>query len=258
MTYRLACGRTGLILLALHIPLAAAVPRQAADDSRSAQVDALFAMWDKAGSQSAYSNANCVVLAELIQRATGKSLATLSQERLFAPLKMQSTRYGASANGDPADLANSYLPSAPGQFVPVPRALQTFGDGNLLTTVRDLARWDENFYANRVGGKALVQLMRTAATLTNGERVPYGFGLMLGEYRGVPMESHGGSYHGFRTELVRFPQQHFSVSVLCNVATANASALATQVADIYLADVLQARLSGPTSPWRNTSGTRRR
>ena len=180
-----------------------------------------------------------MLLAELIQRATGKSLATLAQQRVFAPLKMQSTRYAGALKDDPANLASSYMPTAPGQFVPVPRNIQAVGDGNLLTTVRDLALWDENFYTNRVGGKALAQMMRKPATLTSGKQVPYGLGLMFDHYRGVATEHHGGSFHGFRTELLRFPQQHFSVSVLCNVASANASGLAAQVADIYLADVLQ-------------------
>jgi hypothetical protein len=152
---------------------------------------------------------------------------------------MKSTRFGGNTQDDPPTLANSYAPSAPGKFVPITRASQSVGDGNLLTTVRDLALWDENFYTNRVGGKALAQMMRTSATLNNGQKIPYGFGLMFGDYRGQPTETHGGSYHGFRTELLRFPQQHFSVSVLCNVMSANASALAAQVADIYLADVLQ-------------------
>jgi Beta-lactamase len=191
------------------------------------------------GSESAYSNSNYVVLAELIQRTTGKSLAALAQERIFSPLKMRSTRFGGNLQDDPASLANSYAPAAPGKFAAITRASQSVGDGNLLTTVRDLALWDENFYTNRVGGKALTQMMRTPATLNSGQKIPYGFGLMFGDYRGQPTETHGGSYHGFRTELLRFPQQHFSVSVLCNVASANASALAAQVADIYLADVLQ-------------------
>jgi CubicO group peptidase (beta-lactamase class C family) len=191
------------------------------------------------GSESAYSNSNYVVLAELVQRAAGKSLAALAQERIFSPLKMGSTRYAGRVQDDPTTLANSYVPSAPGTFVPITRASQSVGDGNLLTTVRDLTLWDENFYTNRVGGAGLTQMMRAPATLTNGQKVPYGFGLMFGDYRGLPTEAHGGSYHGFRTELLRFPQQHFSVAVLCNVASANASALAAQVADLYLADVLQ-------------------
>jgi CubicO group peptidase (beta-lactamase class C family) len=191
------------------------------------------------GSESAYSNSNYVVLAELVQRTTEKSLAALAQERIFSPLKMSSTRYAGRLQDDPVDLANSYAPSAPGKFVAITRASQSVGDGNLLTTVRDLALWDENFYSNRVGGEVLARMMRTPATLTNGQNVPYGFGLMFGNYRGLPTEAHGGSYHGFRSELLRFPQQHFSVAVLCNVASANASALAAQVADLYLAAVLQ-------------------
>jgi hypothetical protein len=193
------------------------------------------------GSESAYSNSNYVVLAELVQRVTGQSLADFSHEQIFVPLKMRSTRYAGILSEDPPNLANSYFPGAPGQFTPVTRTSQSVGDGNLLTTVRDLARWDENFYTEQVGGKELARLMRAPATLTSGEHVPYGFGLMFDQYRGQPTEAHGGSYHGFRTELLRFPRQHFSVSVLCNVATANASGLAAQVADIYLADSLQPR-----------------
>jgi CubicO group peptidase (beta-lactamase class C family) len=200
------------------------------------------------GSESAYSNSNYVVLAELVRTVSGTSLAQFSQAHIFAPLKMQATRYAGSLSEDPATLAISYLPATAGGFAPVARASQSVGDGNLLTTVRDLARWDENFYSNRVGGMALAKLMRKPATLSNGEQVPYGFGLMFSEYRGEATEAHGGSYHGFRTELLRFPRQHFSVSVLCNVATANASGLAAQVADIYLADVLQARAAAAAPP----------
>jgi CubicO group peptidase (beta-lactamase class C family) len=191
------------------------------------------------GSESVYSNSNYVVLAELVQRIQGKSLAALARERIFSPLKMRSTRFGGNLRDDPPNLANSYFPAAPGKFVSITRASQTVGDGNLLTPGRDLALWDENFYSNRVGGKALAEMMRTPATLTTSKQAPYGFGLMFGDYRGAPTEAHGGSYHGFRTELLRFPRQHFSVAVLCNVASANASALAAQIADIYLADVLQ-------------------
>ena len=193
------------------------------------------------GSQFAYSNSNYVVLAELVQRASGRPLAALARQRIFAPLKMQSTRYAGALKDDPPNLANSYAPSGPGQFMPVPRNIQSVGDGNLLTTVHDLALWDENFYSNRVGGKTLARMMRTTATLSGGKPTSYGLGLMFDTYRGLATEHHGGSFHGFRTELLRFPQQHFAVSVLCNVASANASGLAAQVADIYLSDTLQPR-----------------
>jgi hypothetical protein len=49
---------------------------------------------------------------------------------------------------------------------------------------------------------------------------------------------HGGSDAGYRADLLRFPEQHFSVACLCNT-TVNPGQLARQVADLYLAKELK-------------------
>ena len=49
---------------------------------------------------------------------------------------------------------------------------------------------------------------------------------------------HGGDA-GFRTELLRFPDEHFSVITLCNAGEADAAGLAYRVADVYLASHLK-------------------
>ena len=41
--------------------------------------------------------------------------------------------------------------------------------------------------------------------------------------------SHGGAWGGYRAELLRFPDQHFSVTCLCNVASAGPTRRAHQV-----------------------------
>ena len=46
---------------------------------------------------------------------------------------------------------------------------------------------------------------------------------------------------GYRAELLRFPEQSFSVFCLCNLASADPSRLANQVAEVFLEDVLQER-----------------
>ena len=51
------------------------------------------------------------------------------------------------------------------------------------------------------------------------------------------MISHGGAFVGFRAQMIRFPEQHFSVIVLANLSTINPTKLAKRVADIYLADL---------------------
>ena len=65
----------------------------------------------------------------------------------------------------------------------------------------------------------------------------YAFGLSIETYRGLPMISHGGSFVGYRAEMIRFPEQSFSVAVLCNRSDGGPSAKARQVADHYLADL---------------------
>jgi hypothetical protein len=59
--------------------------------------------------------------------------------------------------------------------------------------------------------------------------------LEIGKYRGLRTVDHGGADAGYRSDLVRFPDQHFSVACLCNKGETNPSGLARRVADIYLA-----------------------
>jgi len=64
-------------------------------------------------------------------------------------------------------------------------------------------------------------------------------GLDLGNYRGLPIVEHDGALFGYRTALLRFPGEKFTVICLCNVASAVPENLARKVADLYLADKLQ-------------------
>ena len=60
-------------------------------------------------------------------------------------------------------------------------------------------------------------------------------------YRGLATVRHGGSWGGYRAELLRFPEQHFSVVCLCNRGDSNPGKRAEQVADIYLASLLKSK-----------------
>jgi hypothetical protein len=64
--------------------------------------------------------------------------------------------------------------------------------------------------------------------------------------------AHGGAWAGYRAELIRFPDERFSVACLCNLGSSNPSGLATQVAEIYLSDRLKpenaSASSAPSSP----------
>ena len=72
--------------------------------------------------------------------------------------------------------------------------------------------------------------------LNSGKELDYAFGLVHGKYRGLPTIGHGGADAGYRADLIRFPDQHFSVACLCNKGEINPGGLTHKVADIYLAD----------------------
>jgi hypothetical protein len=60
------------------------------------------------------------------------------------------------------------------------------------------------------------------------------------EYRGLNIVEHGGDLAGYQAEDLWFPQERFSVVVLCNSEYAIAHQFARQIADIYLAARLKA------------------
>jgi hypothetical protein len=76
--------------------------------------------------------------------------------------------------------------------------------------------------------------MLTDGTLTSGKQVSYGLGLHMSTYRGLSTISHNGAVLGYRTAVVRFPDQRFTVVCLCNVSSAAATTLAYRVADVLL------------------------
>ena len=201
------------------------------------------------GAQWSYSNSNYVLLAELVGRAAGKPIRQFAQDAMFAPLGMTSTHFHDDNTMIVPRRAVGYAPSGPDSFRVVATTYALVGDGGLLTTVRDLVKWDENFYDNKLGGgAALIAKVTTPGKLANGMPHQYAFGLTPGMYRGLPIVQHGGSFIGFRAQLLRFPTEHVSVAVLCNAATANAEGLAQQVADNYLAGRLEAAPAPPVPP----------
>src|SRR6266852_1343205 len=115
------------------------------------------------------------------------------------------------------------------------------GDGAVHTSVEDLLKWDENFYSGQIGGKAFLAEIQEQGKLNSGKVLDYAKGLRIADYRGLRTVSHGGSWGGYRAELLRFPEQHFSVVCLCNLGSARPSNRAQRVADIYLAGVMQPR-----------------
>jgi CubicO group peptidase (beta-lactamase class C family) len=192
------------------------------------------------GEEHLYSNTGYNMLSLIVKRASGKSLRDFAAERIFGPLGMTHTQYNDLHTRIIPNRAQGYSRPKGGVWGIDMSDWEQTGDGAVNTTIEDLQLWDENFYDGKVGGKKLIEAMHQTGVLNNGKKLQYASAIYVSTYRGLKSVAHGGSWAGFRAQLMRFPDQHFSVACLCNNGgTANPSRLAQKVAEVYLGDLMK-------------------
>lgn len=192
------------------------------------------------GSEFEYSNTGYTLLGLIVERVSGKSLAAFSKERIFGPLGMKNTFFHEQHSTLVAGRAQSYQPLPGVGYEGVALSYSTVGPSSLFTTADDLVLWDRNFDDARIGGKPLLAQMQTPAKLNDGTAIDYGDGLFAGNYRGLRNIDHSGADAGFRSYLLRFPDQHVTVVIVGNGADIQATRLGERIADIYLDGQLDA------------------
>jgi len=193
-----------------------------------------------AGDEFVYSNSNYFLLGVVIKRATGKSLAEFAAANIFQPLGMKHSFFYDDKGTVVPNRVAAYDPGKDGKFrVDWSTTYDIVGGGGLMSNVDDLLLWDKAFYSKILGKGKLIPQLETHGILNNGHQINYGMGLWLGEYRGLKIVEHSGGTFGYRTELLRFPDQRFSVIALCNVANADVEGLAREISDLYLAQQLK-------------------
>jgi CubicO group peptidase (beta-lactamase class C family) len=202
----------------------------------------------KPGEKFLYSNTGFTLLAVIVSRVSGMSFREFTTENIFAPLGMTHTHFRDDHEEIIKHDALGYEQAGPGKpFRMNLTNFDTAGATSLHTTVEDLQLWDENFYHPRVGGPGIIERMLHRDKLNNGVLQHYASGLEIGAYRGLPTVDHSGGDAGYRSDMTRFPEQHFSASVLCNFADTDPSGLVRKVADIVLAKDFKAPQSAPAA-----------
>jgi len=194
----------------------------------------------KPGEKHVYCNTGYTLMAIIVKRVSGISFREFTTKNIFEPLGMTHTFFRDDHAVIVKNNAYGYESKKGGPFRLGLTNFDTAGATSLHTTVEDLALWDDNFYHPRVGGPSFPEQMLQRGKLNNGEALDYAFGLVVGKYKGLSTVDHGGADAGYRSDMTRFPEQHFSVAVLCNYAETNPSSLVRSVADIYLAQNLKA------------------
>ena len=190
------------------------------------------------GAEFLYSNTGYNLLAEIVERVTGDSFREWTDTHIFKPLDMTNSHFHDDHQMILKNRAYSYQAVENGGFKHAVNNTTALGSSSLYSTVEDLAKWILNFDNIQIGEQTVIEQMHQRGVLNDGEQIDYALGLNIGEYRGLKTVGHSGSWRGFRSHLIRFPDQKFGVVILCNLDTFNPLSLAEKVADLYLADIL--------------------
>ncbi|MEE2636728.1 MAG: serine hydrolase domain-containing protein [Acidobacteriota bacterium] len=185
------------------------------------------------GEQYLYSNTGYFLMAQLVERATGRSLRQYAHEKFFAPLSMRHTHFHDDRDEIVEARVAAYAAGDDGFIVNWSSSFDQVGSGGLLSTIEDLVAWDQSYYDDRLGA-GFWDALQERGVLSSGQTLSYAFGLTIDEYGRHRRVQHGGSMFGYRAQLSRFPDVQLTVAVLCNLAGADPGARANQVEDLFL------------------------
>ena len=209
------------------------------------------------GTEYTYSNTGYSLLAEMIQRVTGQTLAEWAKDNLFSPLGMHDSRFLSDINEVVPKRANGYSLVNPREMIRQPNNLVAMGSSSFLTTAEDMGLWLANFDSMKVGGDAVGDLMTVRGRSNDGDELGYGLGIGHGNYRGLRRLEHGGSSGGFRSHFLRFPDQQFSVCVMSNQGNFDPASFAYLIAKLYLGETLKEESAAPVQAKEKSSPRRK-
>jgi CubicO group peptidase (beta-lactamase class C family) len=186
------------------------------------------------GAEFRYNSTGYFLLSLIAERVSGSPFRRLMSERVFGPLGMTRSVVKADVDQVVDGLATGYWGHDSAALLVARPPFSWTGATGVVTTIRDLAKWDANWYTPLVGTRALRDSMSAPGRLSDGTVIGYGLGQFLGSHRGRRTISHAGSDPGFKADFIRFPEDSLTITVLCNAFDIAPTPLALRVADLYL------------------------
>lgn len=201
------------------------------------------------GTKWEYSNTNYWVLGKVVARVSGMSYEDYVREHIFKPVGM--TRSGfVSDESTFDDFAIPYWQGAKndGPTQPAPTMVESWpaGAGAIVSTVGDLALWDNALANGKVVSRDDYVMMSSPGHLTNGKATDYGMGLGMGARDGHQRVGHDGGTMGSLSVNGTYPNDRLDILVLENNVRGQPQAVESAVLETMYPDALAAaRKSAP-------------
>jgi CubicO group peptidase (beta-lactamase class C family) len=207
---------------------------------RIVQIAASFPLNFAPGKKWAYSNTGYVLLGMVIEKVTGKPFSAFLAERMFQPLAMAATQH-YEPGGIVSNRAVGYLWLAPGGLGNAEMfkyMMSNRGDGGILSTVGDLAKWETALSSGRLLNSNNLEAMWSPARLTDGSACNYGLGWFLKNVNGHRHVFHPGGSAGAATIISRYPDDHLTTILLANGGGAYPEGLDLGIARILIPELM--------------------
>lgn len=181
------------------------------------------------GTQYSYSNGNWRILEWIIEAVTGTTLPALLRARVFDPLGMNDTGWGADTGAALPGDTRGYRRVGSHWKPEVTRACWS-GDAALLTTLDDYLKWEAAMLLPDSSGLPCADQLALPLLHPDGAPGTYAFGINAWQQGGREMHWHSGALRGWRMVQLRFPQDRAAIVVMIN-RTENPMPIALKVAE---------------------------
>jgi CubicO group peptidase (beta-lactamase class C family) len=174
------------------------------------------------GEKYEYSNTGYLLLASVVERASGVPFKNFLHQNIFDKLGMSSSifPFGKKEFDEMANRVRGYNRKKDGEYVDndyIDFDYDVFGDGGVFSNVIDLFKWNEALATEKLVTKDTIQEAYKPYVLNDGSVGDYGFGWSVSEVDANKIVEHSGSWIGFRTYILRDITNNHCVIVLTNL-----------------------------------------
>jgi CubicO group peptidase (beta-lactamase class C family) len=163
------------------------------------------------GTSWSYNNGGYVLLAQIVERASGLTFAGFLRERIFLPVGMNDTLLRALDTDLVPNSATLHVPCAAGGYMRGVFGVPIGGEGGIVSTVDDMLVWLAHMSDPVVGTKETWAAMHTPMA-THG----YGLGLTMDGHRGLDTVHHAGAVVGGSCQMLKVLGTELDIIVMTN------------------------------------------
>ncbi len=190
----------------------------------------------KPGETWSYDNTGYYLLGIIIEKASGKSYWEFLDERIFHPLGMTATRNTEPQPIVPNRASGYEWVNDHFENRPILAPFIAFSAGSILSTVKDMAKWDAALYSEKLLKESSLHQVWAVTKTNDGADAPfdYGFGWFIGHYHGHHLVQHTGGTPGFSSLIYRFLDDKLTIILLTNHSDRIVDQFAVDLAGMYV------------------------